>query len=176
MKKQTTAGIGPQNNPITRVRGICMTLFCMIAFLCGSGLTGATDNGDIPEFHLPSFDVDVFGKELTLPIPVKVVAPRVHKGLNGTEVTMSFNISETGKVILIDDDASPYDNEKFELACLMYRQLRTWRFEPARDEDGNTVAVKVELPVRVVARGDVSKTQLASISLKRPVIVAIAKK
>jgi len=148
----------------------------MIWLTCGTGLDAATSNGDLPEFHLPSFDVDVFGKELTLPIPVKVLAPRVHKGLSGTEVTMTFNISESGKVILIDDDASPYDNEKFELACLMYRQLRTWKFEPARDEDGNAVAVKVELPVKVVARGDVAQTQLASISVKRPVIVAVAKK
>jgi len=148
----------------------------MIWLMCGTGLDAATSNGDLPEFHLPSFDVDVFGKEMTLPVPVKVLAPRVHKGLNGTEVTMTFNISETGKVILIDDDASPFDDEKFELACLMYRKLRTWKFEPARDEDGNPIAVKVELPVIVVATGDVSKTELASISVKRPVIVAVAQK
>ena len=153
-----------------------MTLFSIVLFLGAIGVAEAKSNGDIPEFHLPSFDVDALGVDLTYPIPQKTDPPRVHKGLNGTEVTMTFYISESGKVTLVDDDASPYNNEEFELACLMHRQLRSWRFDPARDDEGNAIAVKVSLPVKVVANGDVPKSQLASLSLKRPVIVAVAKK
>lgn len=176
MRNKQTAAIGLRINPITRCRAVVATLFSMLVFLCAVGVTEAKSTGDIPEFHLPSFDVDVLGKDMTLPVPVKVVAPSVHKGLAGTEVTMTFNISESGKITFIDDDASYYDNDEFELACLMHRKLRTWKFEPARDKQGNAVAVKVNLPVKVVGKDEISGTQLASISFKQPVIVSVAKK
>jgi len=153
-----------------------MTLLTAIFLLGGLGMAQAKSNADIPEFHLPSFDVDAIGIDLTQPIPLKADPPAVHEGLKGTEVTMTFYISESGRVTQVEDDSSPYNNEEFELACLMHRQLRTWKFDPARDVEGNAVAVKVIMPVMVIEKGELRKSELASISVKRPAIVAVAKR
>ena len=101
---------------------------------------------------------------------------RESHGLRGTEVTMTFHISTSGFVTMIDDDSSPYDNDEFELACLMHRNLKLWRFEPARDKDGNAVSIKVKMPVVVIPRGSAPNSELASLGLKRPVIVAVAQR
>lgn len=176
MKNSQTTHNVSKINPITGYRAIIIALFSLALLHGTSGATAADDNDNLPEFYLPSLDVDAISMDIQLPKPVKVTAPAVHRGLNGTELTMTFYISKSGKVTLIDDDASPYNNEEFELACLMHRKLRTWQFEPARDRDGNAISVKVELPVEVVAKGSVPSVQLASISVKRPVIVAVSKR
>lgn len=176
MKHSHTTNNESQINPVNGYRAITFALFSLILLLAAHGTTAATGNGDLPEFPLPSREVDAYKIDLNLPVPIKVEAPKVHKGLIGTKVTMSFSILKSGKVTVTGHNAGYYDNEAYELALIMNRKLRTWRFEPARDKDGNAVSVKVKMPVEVVPFKKTSDDQLANLSLSRPVIVAIAKR
>ena len=172
MKALQSAAYGPHFG----YRAISAALLGLIWCLGANALTAATDIDHHPEFNFPAFEVEAYAQDITLPTPVKIVAPWVGKKLRGTEITMTFHISESGYVSLIEDDASRYDNDEFELACLMHRKLRQWRFEPALDKDGNAVCVKVKLPVSVLKEGSVPDGQVASLAFKRPVIVAVAQK
>ena len=51
--------------------------------------------------------------------------------------------------------------------------LPYWRFEPALDEDGNAISVKVALPVRIVKKDEHGVSQ-ASIALAKPTILSVA--
>ncbi len=155
---------------------VTMALISLVFYLGAASFTEAKSEDKHPEFNFPAFEVEAYGLDIATPEPIKIVTPWVGKRLRGTEITMTFHISKSGYVTLIEDDASRYDNDEFELACILHRKLRQWRFEPARDRNGNAITVKVEMPVKVVPKGSVPASEVACIALKHPVIVAIAQK
>ena len=176
MKQSKAAGIRLRIHPLTGCRAMTMALFSLVLTLGAVGNSEARSDEMLPEFNLPAFDVEAFGIDIVSPTPVRLAAPAVGNRLTNTEITMTFHISKSGWVTMVDDDASPYDNKEFELSCLMHRALRKWRFEPARDKDGNAICVKVKMPVKVVPQETVSSNRLAYLNLNRPVIVAVAGK
>ena len=141
----------------------CMFIFGVVA------VTEAQQSEKPSEYTLPLYKIE----ELTPPIAEKVVVPRVRRSLRGTEVDMLFRISETGKPQSISDTAGARISQK-ELAIAMRSSLKRWEFEPARNPQGQAVAVKVRLPVKVVRKGEGNAKEYASFALGTPVIVAIA--
>lgn len=173
MKQSTITDSGFNQTHKSLVRAILIAFFSLTACIALTATTEAKPNESDLIHNLPSFDVYADLPEITSPTPINVVPPLVGKSLKGTEVTMTFYISKSGYVSLAYDNADPYDNNEFELACLMYRALRKWKFEPAHDSSGNPISVKVKLPVVVVPKTAPAGSQKAALAVKRPVIIAV---
>ena len=100
-------------------------------------------------------------EDLTLPIPIKVVAPRIRSGQVGQEIKMLFTVTEKGQAIHIRS-SKPFSDSP-TLVGAMSQVLQVWKFEPALDARGKAVTVKVRMPVKVIKRAEES---LAVVSLK----------
>jgi TonB family protein len=86
---------------------------------------------------------------LQAPVPIKVIQPGVDASQVGQVVNVRFALDENGKPSHVESaDAYPKDAL---LADRVIRALRSWEFEPARDENGNPVAVMVEMPIVIEA-------------------------
>ena len=59
------------------------------------------------------------------------------------------------------------DVEKMTFVNRMKEAIESWKFEPALDNHGNAIAVKVILPIHVVEK-DARPTALASLRLDNP--------
>ena len=148
-------------------RIIGTTLLGFIFVMGVVAIAEAKENEKPSEYELPLYKVE----DLTLPIPSNVVVPRVGMSLVGTEIIVTFRVSETGQPNTIRDDALFNISEK-ELAIAMRNVLKRWEFEPARNEQGIAVPVKVRLPVEVVRSGEGNAHEYASIVVGTPTIVA----
>lgn len=87
------------------------------------------------------------------PVPIKVIHPGVDASQVGQVVNVRFALDVYGKPSHVESaDSHPKDAI---LADRVVRALRSWEFEPARDENGNAVAVTVEMPIVIegMARG-----------------------
>jgi hypothetical protein len=156
----------------SRGRALCTTLLAA-AFLMGMGLVQASnDVEDIPE--LPGFDVRPIWTlhGLEAPAPVKVVVPLVGRGMTGTEIRMYFRIETDGTVSHIKSNASLFNLNECNLSAQMTAVLSYWEFTPALDKNGDPVEVKVALPVMVVEEEEANQDHYASISCKRPILIA----
>ena len=113
-----------------------------------------------PEYQLEEYKLE----DLTLPVPTKVVVPRVSGRLLGHEVRMSFEIGTDGRAYNIRQQGISPDQRTNDLVATMKIALRYWKFEAALDNHGNAIAVKVIMPVKVVKKGN-QTAALASIIL-----------
>ncbi|MDA1069112.1 MAG: hypothetical protein O3C43_21715 [Verrucomicrobia bacterium] len=120
------------------------------------------------DYQLPTYKVE----DMTLPVPTKVVTPRLRSGLFGEEVKMLFTITDKGHAIHIRSSRPFSDNPT--LAGSLSQVIGKWEFEPARDKNGSAMTVKVSLPVKVVRKGD-SSGYTASLALGKPTLVAKSK-
>lgn len=126
------------------------------------------------EYTLDTYKIE----ELSAPIPTKIVVPRISSSLvgKGTQVCMLFNITESGKPLRIKDNAGPFKDAESQLAAAMRYVLRYWEFTPAKDPNGNAVAVKAALPVKIVGKGEGNADEYVQVSISTPVIVAFLAK
>ena len=148
------------------------SIIALIAICC-LALTALGAKSDQEIHDLPPYNVESFGTDLKAPIPVYVARPQLSKGMVGMEILLTFKISKHGYVHSIYHNASPSDQEEMSLVSTMRDCLRYWRFNPAVDKEGNAVAVKVNLPIKVVKRGDLATEGFAGITLDDPVLVAV---
>lgn len=113
-----------------------------------------------PEYQLQEYRLE----DLTIPIPSKVEVPRVSGRLLGHKVRMSFEVRADGRAHNIRQQGISPDQGTNDLAATMKIALLSWEFEPALDNHGNAIAVKVIMPVHVVKKGN-RTTALTSIIL-----------
>lgn len=79
------------------------------------------------------------------PVPIKVIHPGVDSDQVGKVVNVRFAVDVNGETSRVESlDAYPKDAI---LTDRVVRALRSWEFEPARDVNGNPVAVTVEMPI-----------------------------
>jgi hypothetical protein len=139
------------------VKNTLITIAIIIAPLAAFAAKESTPKS---EYQLPEYKVE----DLTLPVPVKVVVPRIGGRLLGHEVRMKFEISAEGRAYNIGQQGISPDQRTNDLVAAMKMVLLSWEFEPALNNSGNAVAVKVIMPVQVVKKGN-KTTALASLIL-----------
>lgn len=121
---------------------------------------------DDDRYQLPQYKIE----EITLPIPIKTVAPIVGKRQIGQEVRMIFKVHTNGRPYAIrSSEAFPAAPD---LASSMKEALPHWRFEPALNPDGTPVIVRVALPVMVVRKLD-DKNAYTSIDWNKLELLAV---
>ncbi len=109
-------------------------------------------------YTLPTFTVDgVADPEL-----LSYVTPQVPSSLVGSSLIMYYTISDKGDVHSISSNGA---FSQRDLATLMKDALRKWHFEPAINDSGEAVAIKVAMPVNIVAQ-DTSSNAYVSIDVK----------
>lgn len=97
----------------------------------------------------PHDETDATDTKATIqaPVPIKVIHPGVSPDQIGKVVNVRFALDESGKPSHIEStDATPEDALLTERVI---RAMRSWEFEPARNADGDAVAVNVEMPIVV---------------------------
>jgi len=92
-----------------------------------------------------------------MPTLTKRHIPKVSGELVGSEVTLRFTINAKGKPTGVDS-AKPLHSIQYprdrDFAVEMINAVKHWRFEPAQGSDGESKAVNVLMPVKVVDRDD----------------------
>lgn len=131
-------------------------------------VNAANEQSNSPDYQLPTYKVE----DMTLPVPTKIVAPRLGFEQLGQEIKMVFTVTAKGRAVKIHSSNSFSDTRN--LASTMSAVLKYWEFEPARDENGIPVSVKVALPVKVVKSGERS-SQTTGLALAKPSIIALPK-
>ena len=151
------------------MKTLTKTLVTLLAYtLIPLALSAANEQATTPEHDLPEYQV----KDMSLPIPVKIVEPRLRSNLFGEQVKMYFTVTDKGQAIAIRTGTrSLYGRE---LAIALTKVLPKWEFEPARDKNGIAVKVKVCLPVTAV-RKDSPAGYAVSLALGKPALVALGK-
>lgn len=86
-----------------------------------------------------------------IPVPLAVVTPQVHTEYAGTTVNVTFTVETNGKPEDIRIAGAPDSVLADQVTAAMAR----WRFAPAK-RAGQVVAMKVEVPIRIVAAGETS--------------------
>ena len=151
------------------MKTLTKTLVTLITFtLVPLALNAADEQKKSPEYQLPSFKVE----DMSLPIPTKIVEPRLRSNLFGKEVKMFFTVTEKGQAVHIRSSRNFSNNP--ELALALTKVIQKWEFEPARDKNGIARKVKVSLPVRVVKK-DSPEGIAASLTLAKPTVISLAK-
>ena len=147
------------------------TLVSTILFSQGVFATDENKLNSTEQRHdLPTFQIE----EISMPTISKAVSPRIGRKSLGQEAELVFRIGTDGRPYdLIKGAFSPQANDLRSLEAAMLRVLPNWRFEPAKDQNGNPIDVKVSLPVRVAKQSKDSKT-FAALALAQPTIIASA--
>ena len=121
------------------------------------------------DVQLPNYTVS----GISIPIPTKVVAPKVNRETHNQEAEMIFRIGVDGRVHQIQSSAFGSQQNHFRsLESAMRAVLPYWQFEPALDNNGNPVSVKVALPVRII-KSDKRGVSYSSIALAEPNILSV---
>lgn len=97
---------------------------------------------------LPSLDqsyLDTYRGQTGIPVPVSVVRPAVSLDYVGSEVELVFDVDERGRPNHITSRTSASS----ELVSKLTAAVSRWEFVPRRGENGEPVATKVLLPVRI---------------------------
>ena len=79
-----------------------------------------------PEYNLPVYKVE----DVTLPVPSKIVVPRLGGMHVGSQVRMNFEITTDGIARNIHQEGISFDQRTNDLAATMELILRNWEFEP----------------------------------------------
>ena len=89
--------------------------------------------------------VDSYHNRTDVPVPVRVVTPRVDSNYAGTVVKLEFTVDGTG----LPRDITVLDSVSGELAKSLTAAVAGWKFPPLV-RDGKVVTTKVVLPMRIV--------------------------
>lgn len=142
-------------------------LAASLLFAVFAGVNAQSQDETTRSYTLPSFTVEgVSDPELK-----SYKTPRIPGYLVGESIIMYYTINEEGDVHSIRS-SSPFTGG--DLAATMSQALRSWVFEPATNDAGEPVAIRVAMPVKVVPRGQ-SNNAYASIDISGLQFVAFAK-
>ena len=83
----------------------------------------------------------------SVPVPTKIVQPVVSARQVGKAVLLQFTVTKEGKPTNIQ--TVDFQPEDAVLAERISRALRSWEFAPALGSDGQAVAMKVTMPIKV---------------------------
>lgn len=96
------------------------------------------------------FDLDEYQVIASAPKLKQIVEPQLSGSMIGQRTTLLFTINKNGHTSNVRfKGSSVFLND---LTIVMKRAVEKWTYEPARDADGNPVAIKVELPVEVSSK------------------------
>ena len=117
-------------------------------------------------YELPSFNV---GEIVTLPAPMQIKEPVVKASMRGASFDMRLTIDENGNASNVDTVRPLFslglsNEEERDLAVQMIQLLSTWKFTPALDANGEAVAIKAIMPVKVIER---DSEPLVTVSVKQ---------
>lgn len=117
-------------------------------------------------YELPSFNV---GEIVTLPAPTQIKEPVVKASMRGASFDMRLTIDENGNASNVDTVRPLFslglsNEEERDLAVQMIQLLSTWKFTPALDANGEAVAIKAIMPVKVIER---DSEPLVTVSVKQ---------
>ena len=117
-----------------------------------------------PAYDLPTYTIEDIS---ALPEPTKHRIPSVKADYVGLSLKVKFTVTSEGRAesVRLDKPLHSYsDVEKMTFANRMKEAVETWNFDPARDNNGNPITVKVVMPVKVVKKAG-KTTALASLTL-----------
>ena len=117
-------------------------------------------------YELPSFNV---GEIVTLLAPTQIKEPVVKASMRGASFDMRLSIDENGNASNVDTVRPLFslglsNEEERDLAVQMIQLLSTWKFTPALDANGEAVAIKAIMPVKVIER---DSEPLVTVSVKQ---------
>ena len=150
---------------LTQITAISLAI--VIASVASAAAEKAETESNVENYQLEKFNVEVSN-----PIPSKIVAPRLSKSQIGHEVEMEFTV--TAKGYTTDIKTVESFPQAQDLAAAMKRVIKRWKFEPARNQDGIAVDVKMTLPVKVVRTGE-NAGYYTKIATAKPTVVALNK-
>ena len=111
-------------------------------------------NATTEEYTLTPYEIlDI----AVLPEPEIHPIPPVNSRFIGAELAVKLTINEKGKpslVRLTRPLVSYNDVHLMSLAGQMQDMVRSWKFSPAEDAQGNPVKVKAILPIRIVEKDE----------------------
>ena len=171
-RKHNADGVPHKRYDIAR-RVVGGSVLITIMLMGLSPVLHAKEIEDLPE--LPSIEARYSwrAQNLTKPELMKAGVPRLERNLVGTEVYMTFKISKQGKPYAVRYTASLSDYRKRMLGDAMLLQLENWKFTPVVNAQGETVEVRVALPVRVVAPGSHGADKFATVNMPSPILLAV---
>jgi hypothetical protein len=103
-------------------------------------------------YQLP--DMQIEGVE-TLPVVVKNSVPKIPANSVGASLKIEFTVDKKGNTTGVQTQKplhSIYYPRDRDFAVQMINAVNHWKFEPALDSDGNPVAIKLRMPVKVVEK------------------------
>lgn len=115
-------------------------------------------------YDLPTYTIEDIA---SLPAPKAHAIPSVSAEFIGMDLRVKFTVTTEGKAesVRLEKPLSSYsDVERMSFANRIQLAVADWEFEPALDNDGNAIAVKVVMPVKVVEKRG-KTTALASLVL-----------
>lgn len=115
-------------------------------------------------YNLPTYTIEDIS---ALPEPIKNRIPSVKADYVGLSLKVKFTVTDEGRAesVRLSRPLSSYsDVDRMTFANRMKEAVENWNFEPARDNDGNPITVKVVMPVKVVKKAG-KTTALASLTL-----------
>lgn len=114
--------------------------FVLLVSLGVTGVVAASAN------TLEQTYVDAYPQDRSVPVPVKVVSPTISSDYAGRTVNVDFTVDQKGRPV----DFSVVSPAEPPLASAVVQAVKHWEFRPAL-RDGVPVAMKVTLPVRILA-------------------------
>lgn len=131
------------------------TIATIIVSFVALNLSGQAKEDSPQSYDLPKYNV----QGIDMPEITKLIVPRIPNSLQGEETVMYFTIGTKGEVYNVrSKDRTPGS----DLPVIMKRALYGWKFSPAVDDNGNPVAIKVALPVRVTPANERAGTYASS--------------
>ena len=124
----------------------------------------AKEDASKPAYILPTYTIEDIA---SLPEPLKNDIPSVKSDYIGMSLKVKFTVNAEGRTesVRLSKPLHSYsDVEKMTFANRMKEAVETWSFEPAYDNDGNAITVKVVMPIKVVKKAG-KTTALASLTL-----------
>ena len=124
----------------------------------------ATKDTSKAAYDLPTYTIEDIA---SLPEPTKHSIPSVKSDYIGLSLKVKFTVTAEGRAesVRLDRPLTSYsDVEKMTFANRMKDAVETWKFEPAYDNAGNAITVKVVMPVKVVKKAG-KATALAALTL-----------
>ena len=115
-------------------------------------------------YNLPTYTIEDIS---SLPEPIKNRIPSVKADYVGLSLKVKFTVTAEGRAesVRLDRPLHSYsDVERMTFANRMKDAVEKWTFEPAYDNSGNPITVKVVMPVKVVKKSG-KTTALASLTL-----------
>lgn len=138
-----------------KINKLISALAASIMIIGISGASAQTLENPERTYTLPNFTVE----GVSDPVLETYVTPRIPTRLVGSDITMYYTIGKDGSIRSIRSNAFFWGSS--DLAALMTNALKQWKFEPATNNAGEPVAIRVAMPVQVVSQGSAENAYLS---------------